>query len=117
MSSLPLISGAESLARSFHLLIDDVLLGTGGNTDPLSEELSKLLRFAAGASDGNTSHEGVLLESLLRNEDGRPRTGLIQLADAVESGNLEQTHQAQLRDIAESLSKQSVALFQRSSRW
>lgn len=49
MSTLSLIGGAESLAASFHLLIDEVLMAGGVVTEEKTQKLAELLRAAGEA--------------------------------------------------------------------
>lgn len=117
MSRLSLISGAESLAASFHLLIDDVLLSRNTVDAETAHELAKLLRPAEAARDGDTSHEGLLLDSLLRDSGGRFHARFSQLADALEKGDLSSAVCQQLADIARRLNHERAALSTRASSW
>lgn len=115
MSRLSLISGAETLAASFHLLIDEVLI-SGENTAKW-EQLASLLRDAAGARSASCSHEGLLLDSLLRDEDGNARADLVTLALALESRNLSSSDRRALGDIAQLISSERAALSGRMGIW
>ena len=113
MSQLSLISNAESIATRFQILIDEVLL-VDWDTDKWAE-LARLLRAAAAGADTNASHEGLLLDSLLRSADGGARTDLIDLAGALETAALSRNNRAALSDIAAQISNERVALSSRLS--
>jgi hypothetical protein len=116
MSDRPLLSGAEALARSFHLMIDDVLTFRGSELNESSQKLADLLRFVAGDTDAPPSHEGFLLRSLLRDKNGRLPAGLMDLSNALGSGDLTDEQMAVLDKYAERISEERAALAARSDR-
>lgn len=115
MSRLSLITGAETLAASFHLLIDDILLAAGN--DEKNRELAALLRAAAAAAHGATNHEGLLFDSLLRDVDGKARSDFGALADALEENRLTPQDRRALGEIAERISSERAALSNRIAHW
>lgn len=117
MSRLSLISGAETLAASFHLLIDDVLLSGDTVDTEKTRHLAKLLRAAEAARDGDSSHEGLLLDSLLRDPNGRSHVHLSQLADALEKRDLSHDVCRRLSEIARRVNHERAALSTRASSW
>lgn len=117
MSGLSLISGAETLAASFHLLIDEVLLSKSSIDPTKARQLAELLRAADASHSGTTNHDGLLLDSLLRNADGNPDTALSRLANALEQGTLSDENRLELDGIARRVNQERAALSTRSSAW
>ena len=117
MSTLSLISGAESLAASFHLLIDEILMSADAVVADKAEKLAEMLRAAAAARDGNASHEGLLLDSLLRDAQGNSRADLGHLAVAVASQPIPNDALHALADIARRVSSERAALSTRAGSW
>ena len=115
MSGLSLISSAETLAASFQLLIDEILIADEAVDKRL--ELAALLHAAAAAGKGATSHNGLLLDSLLRDPDGKARQDLKHLARAVEQASLTEQDKRSLADIAGLISTERAALSSRMSVW
>ncbi|KCZ52628.1 hypothetical protein [Hyphomonas pacifica] len=113
MSQLSLISNAESIAIKFQLLIDEVLL-FDRNADKYTE-LARLLRAAAAGADTDASHEGLLLDSLLRSVNGSSRTDLVDLAEALDESELSTGVRAALSDIAAQIGSERAALSSRLS--
>lgn len=117
MSTLSLISGAASLAASFHLLIDEILLSNSEPDLNKTTELSELLKAADAAHRGNTSHEGLLIDSLLRDTDGRPHPGLVHLAAEIQSRPISSETLEALETISRHISNERTALMTRTSSW
>lgn len=117
MSTRPLVSGAASLAATFHLLIDELLLTASQPAVETADKLSKLLREAAAAAEGDTSLDGLLLDSILRNEKGEPHPGLARLADQLENLPITETTQRALEKLAQRVSDERTALLTRTGTW
>ncbi|NEI74310.1 hypothetical protein GR212_32665 [Rhizobium lusitanum] len=117
MSTLSLLSGAETLALSFQLLIDEVLL-SGDTIEPVrTARLAHMLREAAMARGGNGTHEGLLFDSLLRDIAGNSRSNLEQLASIVEMRPIPNSALQILGEIADQLSHERLAFSTRMSPW
>jgi hypothetical protein len=117
MSTLSLVSGAETLVLSFQLLIDEVLLA-GDAVDPArTARLAHMLREAAMARGGDGTHEGLLFDSLLRDAAGNSRSNLEQLAAIVEARPIPSPALQFLSDIANQLNQERVAFSTRMSPW
>lgn len=117
MSTLSLLSGAETLALSFQLLIDEVLLSADAVDAVRTARLSHMLREAALARGGDGTHEGLLFDSLLRDTAGNSRPDLEQLATIVEVRPIPEAALQILAEIADQLSQERVALSTRMSPW
>lgn len=117
MSTRPLINGATSLATTFHLLIDELLLCSSEPRKDNTEKLAGLLREAAAAGQGDTSLDGLLLDSLLRDEKGKPHPGLAGLADQLDSRPIAETTLLALERLAQRVSDERAALLTRTGSW
>ena len=117
MSTLSLIGGAESLAASFHLLIDEVLMAGGVVTEEKTQQLAELLRAAGEARDGDASHEGLLLDSLLRDSHGNSRPDLSSLAEAVVARPIPGDALLALAEVARRVSHERASLSTRTGSW
>lgn len=118
MSTFPLISGAESLAASFHILIDEILMSGDAVVAEKTEKLAEMLRAAATARGGNASHEGLLLDSLLRDAQGNSRSDLGHLATiVVASRPIPNDALHALAEIAKRVSHERAALSTRTGSW
>lgn len=117
MSAFSVVSGAASLAATFHLLIDEVLLSEGEPDASKTSELAKLLSAADAARHGVSSHSGLLIDSLLRNAEGRPHPDLVRLAGEVQVRPISQETLEALESMSRRISDERVALLTRAGSW
>lgn len=117
MSTLSLVNGAATVAASFHLLIDEILLSNGEPDAKKISELSELLTAADAARRGDTSYEGLLIDSLLRDPEGRPHPDLARLACDVQSRPISGKTLEALENISRRVSDERTALLTRTASW
>lgn len=117
MSRMSLISGAQSSAAEFHLLIDKVLLETGEAPSADALKLAGILEAAACSGSEQSTLEGLMLDSFLRDDTGRCSIDYQRLANAVRQGMLDEPSRADLAMMADRLNKERSQLASRIAGW
>ena len=117
MSNLSLLSGVYANVEGFASLVDDVIqsarINAQGMTHGSQTRLGKLLIETGDQQSIPQSYEALVLESLLRNSNGRPLADLAPLGRRLLSGPISPSDQALLEILAKKLERERSEVISR----